>query len=73
MKLASLIRGARESKKMSQQALAWAAGVSVSTVIRLEGGQLMPLAPSLFALAQVLELDLAEVSDAVLGKEFSSV
>ena len=68
MTVAELIRTAREAKGLSQEALAREADVSVSTVIRTEGGRLMPLAASLFAMARVLELDLSRVSAAVLNE-----
>lgn len=66
MNVSQLIRQAREGKGLSQEALARAAEVSVSTVIRTEGGRLTPTVPTLFALARVLELDLGTVSASVL-------
>jgi transcriptional regulator with XRE-family HTH domain len=65
MTVAALFREAREAKGMSQEALAAAADVSVSTVIRMEGGKLMPLASSLFSIATALDVPLEQVRDAV--------
>lgn len=66
MSLSELFRDARVAKGLSQEALAREVNLSVSTVLRIEGGKLMPLAPTLFAIARVLDVDPALVSDAVL-------
>lgn len=65
MSVAELFKAARAAKGLSQQAVADAAGLSWSTVVRTEGGKLLPLAPSLFALADVLDVPYDKLRAAV--------
>ena len=65
MNLAELLRTYRDRAELSQEALAAAAGLSPSTIIRAEGGRLMPYPPNLFALAKALDIPLDELEAAV--------
>lgn len=66
MSVGELLRREREAAGLSQEAVAHRAGVSVSTIIRMEGGKLQPTAVNLFAIAGVLDVNLSELRDAVL-------
>lgn len=65
MTIAELIRATREAKGWSQETLARTAGVSTSTVIRLETGRQVPYAGTLYELADALELSLEDLRAAV--------
>lgn len=65
MSVAELFKVARAAKGLSQQAVADRAGLSWSTVTRTEAGKLLPMGPTLFALADVLEVPYDQLADAV--------
>lgn len=65
MSVAELFKAARAAKGLSQQAVADRAGLSWSTVTRTEAGRLLPTGPSLFALADVLDVPYDKLADAV--------
>lgn len=65
MTISELFRTAREAAGMSQEATARAAGVSLSTIQRTEGGKLQPTAETLFAIADALGVEADAVRQAV--------
>lgn len=65
MSVAEVFKAARAAKGLSQQAVADRAGLSWSTVTRTEAGKLLPMGPTLFALADVLEVPYDELAAAV--------
>lgn len=60
----------REERKISQEALAWDAGISRTYVSRLESGIRQPTITTLFGLAQALKVSPAELITAT-EKEFA--
>lgn len=58
------VRAHRTALNLSQADLAIAAGVSRSTVLRIEGGQLIPTVPTLAALADALQCGLDDLTRA---------
>lgn len=68
MSVSVLIRDGRKSRGWGQEALARAANVSTTTVVRTERGT-APLAVTLFAMTEALGIDPALVRDAVLADD----
>ncbi len=59
--LAQRIRQSRHDKGMTHEALAFTAGVSVSTVVRAESGTFDPSLKTLHALAAALDVPVADL------------
>ena len=56
--IGAAIREARLSKKLTQEELAYKAGLSESAIKQIEGGNRQPLATSLFKIAAVLDMSI---------------
>lgn len=66
----NVLKKYREERKISQEALAWDAGISRTYVSRLESGIRQPTITTLFGLAHALQISPAELIIAT-EKEFT--
>ena len=63
------IREARERKSISQEKLAELAGTSLSSISRLENGKIMVSLKKLMTIADVLDTNLIELLQDILGAD----
>jgi transcriptional regulator with XRE-family HTH domain len=64
--LADLVRTRRQAKGLSIRELGQQTGTSMSSMNRLELQNIVPLAPSIFRIADVLDIDLETLKTLVL-------
>lgn len=67
MQIGERLRELRKEQGLAQEALAFRAGVSVSTVARTEGGKLSPTLDTLASLAGALGVTVSELVDEPTG------
>jgi transcriptional regulator with XRE-family HTH domain len=63
--LAAAIRRLREQREMTQEALAFASGITTGSVARIELGQSVPGWDTVRQLAQALDVSIVELAAAV--------
>jgi DNA-binding XRE family transcriptional regulator len=63
--LAAVLKRAREERGMTQEAVAWHAGVAVATLAKIENGQTAPSWDSARRIIAALGISLVELAKAV--------
>ncbi len=63
--LASVLKRLREKQNITQEALAFSAGISVGTLARIEGGKTAPSWDSVSRIIEALDVRLVELAKAV--------
>jgi transcriptional regulator with XRE-family HTH domain len=63
--LASVLKRAREDREMTQEAVAWNAGVAVATLAKIENAQTAPSWDSVRRIIDALGVSLAELAAAI--------
>jgi transcriptional regulator with XRE-family HTH domain len=66
--LAAVLKSAREDRQMTQEAVAYNAGIAVATLAKIENGQTVPSWDSVCRIIDAMGVSLAELAVAVEGE-----